>query len=46
MSEMLDFDPDEGEECDETTENDLIFLNDSSISFELVVKNLKEKQKK
>ena len=34
MSAMLEF-YDDGEECDETTEEDLIFLEDSSTKFVL-----------
>jgi hypothetical protein len=34
MSAMLEF-YDDGEECDETTEEDLLFLDDSSTSYEL-----------
>ena len=34
MSAMLEF-YDDGEECDETTEDDLIFLQDSSTKFVL-----------
>ena len=37
MSEMLDFEFDDGEECDETTEQDLILMDDISIKFELKV---------
>lgn len=37
MSEMLDFEFDDGEECDETTEQDLILMEDISIGFELKV---------
>lgn len=37
MSEMLDFEFDDGEECDETTEQDLILMDDMSIKFELKV---------
>jgi hypothetical protein len=38
LSEFLDYDQEEGDECDETTEEDLIYLKDISTSFELVVK--------
>ena len=37
MSEMLDFDFDEGEEADETTEEDLIYLKDVVANMDLVV---------
>lgn len=37
MSEMLDFEYDDGEEADETTEEDLIFLKDVVASMDLVV---------
>lgn len=37
MSDMLDFEFDDGEECDETTEQDLIIMEDISIKFELKV---------
>ena len=37
MSDMLDFEFDDGEECDETTEQDLILMEDISIKFELKV---------
>lgn len=38
MSEMLDFEYDDGEEADETTEEDLIYLKDVVSSMDLVVK--------
>lgn len=39
MSAMLEF-YDDGEECDETTEDDLIFLKDISTKFSLKVKSI------
>lgn len=37
MTDMLDFEFDDGEECDETTEQDLILIDDMSTKFELKV---------
>lgn len=37
MTDMLDFEFDDGEECDETTEQDLILIEDMSTKFELKV---------
>ena len=37
MSEFLDFNQEVGEECDETTEEDMIYLHDPCVSLNLVV---------
>ena len=37
MSEMLGFDLDDQDECDMTTEDDLIFLQDSYEDIDLIV---------
>ena len=42
MTDMLDFEFDDGEECDETTEQDLTYLDDTQIQFELRVLTQKQ----
>lgn len=37
LSDMLDFEFDDGEECDETTEQDLTLIDDISTKFDLKV---------
>lgn len=37
MSDFLGFDFDNGDECDETTEDDLIYLKDIGTTFKLTV---------
>ena len=37
LTEMLGFDLDDGDECDTTTEDDLIFLKDPSADLNLTV---------
>lgn len=37
MSEFLDFNQEVGEECDETTEEDLNYLKDPCLNLDLIV---------